>query len=322
MSVVGLAADPVPNWNVMGTWALDFEVGGSHYLHTMVVNTFDRSTGDFLGTGTYNPDPVAYTWIVTGHVVGNAIDFHILYTGTGNPGYTADATGTITSDGLSMSGDWAGGAGTWTGAGTATLICREISDGVVQYSAGHYLAGTSLMTGYDAFGYNYQAHMFRGYYANAYLGRDKFPPYAGDTATYLAKNPTAELTWYWPYRDVWVQMKWNEPWLSNKDCDRDGALDRHFGSASYIGSGAWETNHQWSLRQADWKTGWGYFVKIVAPPTDATNDGVTWHAADGTAIGSVIWGEFAVTQEVYNDQSTGDHGLLYKSAHPGLGEWQ
>jgi len=116
MSVVGLAADPVPNWNVMGTWALDFEVGGSHYLHTMVVNTFDRSTGDFLGTGTYNPDPVAYTWIVTGHVVGNAIDFHILYTGTGNPGYTADATGTITSDGLSMSGDWAGEMGQdWNG---------------------------------------------------------------------------------------------------------------------------------------------------------------------------------------------------------------
>ena len=38
--------------------------------------------------------------------------------------------------------------------------------------------------------------------------------------------------------------KTTKKWLSNKDCDGDGLLDRHYGYDSYIGSGAWITNHQ------------------------------------------------------------------------------
>lgn len=56
-------------------------------------------------------------------------------------------------------------------------------------------------------------------------------------------------------------------------------------------------------------------------PLDATSNGLLWTAADGTVIGSVIWGDFALTQEVYNDQGTGDHGLYSKYDHPGLGTW-
>jgi hypothetical protein len=40
-------------------------------------------------------------------------------------------------------------------------------------------------------------------------------------------------------------MKWNDAWLSNKDCDRNNLLDRHYGFEKYVGSGAWCTNHQW-----------------------------------------------------------------------------
>ena len=40
------------------------------------------------------------------------------------------------------------------------------------------------------------------------------------------------------------RRKWNDAWLSNKDCDGDGLLDRHYGLDSYRGSGAWLTNHQ------------------------------------------------------------------------------
>jgi hypothetical protein len=40
-------------------------------------------------------------------------------------------------------------------------------------------------------------------------------------------------------------MKWNDAWLANVDCDGDGLLDRHYGFGSYIGSGAWLTNHMW-----------------------------------------------------------------------------
>ena len=46
-----------------------------------------------------------------------------------------------------------------------------IQDGTLTYSLGHYLHPKPLKVGYDIFGYNYQSHLFNGYYANAYLGR-------------------------------------------------------------------------------------------------------------------------------------------------------
>ena len=99
-------------------------------------------------------------------------------------------------------------------------------------------------------------------------------------------------------------MKWNDAWLSNKDCDGDGKLDRHYDYPSYIGSGAWETNHQWGSYEEDGETyNWNYFTKIVAAPADAYVDGGIWYTADGTEIGPVLWGEFATIQR------TGEHGV-------------
>ena len=144
--------------------------------------------------------------------------------------------------------------------------CTTIQDGVLEYSAGHYLEGELLQVGYDIFGYNYQAHMFSGSYANSYLGKDGFPPYEGDADAYLAENPGAESKWYWPYRDVQLMMKWNDAWLSNKDCNEDGLLDRPSDFDSYRGSGAWLTNHMWG---DDDGNKWNYFVKMVAAPEDA-----------------------------------------------------
>jgi hypothetical protein len=318
----------VPNWDIKGTWALDFlctvNCGGDYY-HTMVITAFDRDTGIFSGTGTWNDNPVGYTWTVTGKVSGNAIDFKIVYTGE-NPGYYSEVQGTIDTT-TSMSGTWASSAaqsGTWKASGLAVEIpykCTKIKDGVLKYSASSYLGaqGKPLVLGYDAYGYNYQAHMFDGSYANAYLNSYGFPPYMGDDAAYLAANPTVVNTWVWQYRADRVLMKWNDAWLSNLDCNGDGMLDRHYGYSSYIDSGAWETNHQWGTNLDSTK--WDYFVKIVAPPADATPVGGNWLAADGSLIGYSIWGDFAVTQEVYNDPSSGSHGLMDKSAHPGLGTW-
>jgi len=369
--------------------------------------------------------------------------------------------------------------------------CTTIKDGILEYSTGHYLDGTPLIVGYDIFGYNYQAHMFNGSYANAYLGRPgaAFSPYEGDDDTYLAENPGAEDHWTWPYRDVQLMMKWNDAWLSNKDCGEDDELDRHYGYDSYIGSGAWITNHMWGSYYNDifvdefdigdtgsevghnlegwsdpvaWTSGygggsddgtfrllmgrgddcvdcedayftmntngavvdklilhhldgqkpddfdvwlldyidgslvehyiligsydaaegaedwvttehtflprsgelkfklvatspitewcltwgqvafswaklespcyWDYFVKIVAAPEDANKipenaDGDkilgTWFTADKTEIGPVIWGAFAIIQEVENDPCADIHGLQYLSpAGPGLGKWE
>lgn len=272
--------------------------------------------------------------------------------------------------------------------------------------------GTVITTGYDQWGYNYQAHLFNGGYCDAYR----------------------DAAWCQDYKDVQLSMKWNDAWLSNKDCDNDGKLDRHLGLPSYIGSGAWVTNHQsgtyenetasswdvtgdWDIavnyngtdyihvtnivqtgtnltgtlvypgntktitsgsvvgnvvtivaeytengpgtvtlngiiaengsmsgtwldtwgglnREGTWTTAsgeaigtyetcnWNDFVKIVAVPADAYSENGNWYTAGGDEIGPVIWGEFAIIQEVYNDTCTGDHGLLSKSlVRAGLGNW-
>jgi hypothetical protein len=195
--------------------------------------------------------------------------------------------------------------------------CATITHGEVYYSSTHYMAGQTIPTGYDGYGYNYQGHMFSGSFANVYLGGDGFPPYEGDDEAYLAENPLAANHWSWPYRDIKLLMKWNDAWLSNKDCDGDGKLDRHYGFDSYVGSGAWETNHQWGSYEDDGEVyQWNYFCKIVAVPADAYVEGVSWYTADGAEIGPVIWGAFATVFEVYNDQGTGEHGVYYNSPAP------
>ena len=182
-------------------------------------------------------------------------------------------------------------------AGMAFAQCSTIQDGTLKSSA-----GVVITTGYDEWGYNYQAHIFNGKYCDAYR----------------------DAAWCQPYKDVDVEMKWNDAWLSNKDCDGDGLLDRHYGYTSYIGSGAWETNHQKGVYTDAYgkKQRWSYFVKIVAAPADATLEGGVWKAADGSEIGPAIWGEFATIQEIYNDTGTGEHGVLYLSPYSaGLGRF-
>ena len=176
---------------------------------------------------------------------------------------------------------------------SVALAGNSIVNKNVYYSTSHYLAGQVIPTGYDAYGYNYQAHQFNGYYANIYLGGNGFPPYKGDAASYLADNPGAKTYLAYSYQKEKIVMKWNDAWLSNEDQDGDGKLDRHYGYSSYIGSGAWETNHSSK-----------YFTKIVAVPSDATiKDGV-WYNADGGEIGPNLWGEFAIIQEIDNAAKT------------------
>lgn len=162
--------------------------------------------------------------------------------------------------------------------------------------------GSLITTGFDQWGYNYQADIFNGTYCDAYRN----------------------ASWCQDYKEDELIMKWNDAWLSNKDCDGDGLLDRHYGYPSYIGSGAWLTNHM-----AGYYPGsdgemhhWTYFVKIVAAPSDATNEGGTWYTADGTEIGPVIWGDFAIVEEVNNDTYAGFNGIQYRSPNaPGFGKY-
>ena len=172
--------------------------------------------------------------------------------------------------------------------------CTTIQSGLLLASD-----GSVITTGFDQWGYNYQAHQYIGYYGNY-----QRPPELVD----------------WGYR---LMMKWNDAWLSNVDCDGDFKLDRHYGFDSYIGSGAWLTNHQMGEDVVDGQIcKWEYFVKIVAAPADASAVGGIWYNADGTEIGPVIWGSFAIIQSVNNDPCAGAHGIEYLSPdHPGLGNW-
>jgi hypothetical protein len=93
-------------WNIGGTHPLTFAVGGSAYQHTINVTTLtplSAHSTSFSGTGTYNPDPTAYTWTVSGTVNRNAVKFTIVYTGTADPGYTVSGRGVIAANG-SVSG--------------------------------------------------------------------------------------------------------------------------------------------------------------------------------------------------------------------------
>jgi hypothetical protein len=178
----------------------------------------------------------------------------------------------------------------------AKSTCATIQSGTIVASD-----GSTIVTGYDEWGYNYQAHMFNGGYCDAYR----------------------DAEWCQPWKDDAIIMKWNDAWLSNKDCDGDGLLDRHYGFSSYIGSGAWLTNHQSGVYEMDGKTcGWVYFVKMIAAPADATKANGIWYTARGTEIGPDIWGEFAIIEEIYNDPCGGYHGKQYVSPdHAGFGGW-
>lgn len=176
-----------------------------------------------------------------------------------------------------------------------TANCNTIQSGLIKNSS-----GTPIKLGFDQWGYNYQAFMFNGKYCDAYQN----------------------AAWCQDYKNDNLIMKWNEAWISNKDCDGDGKLDRHFGFASYVGSGAWLTNHQSGVyTDANGnEVKWTYFCKIVAVPSDATLHNGIWLNSDGTEIGPSIWGDFATIQEIYNDPGVGAHGRLFVSPdHAGLG---
>jgi hypothetical protein len=145
-------------------------------------------------------------------------------------------------------------------------------------------------TGFDEWGYNYIAHIFSGDYCDAYKG----------------------ALWCQPYVGINLIMKWNDAWLSNLDQDGDGKLDRYYGHESYIGSGAWLTNHMSGEDIAvDGQTiKWVYFVKIVAKDTPDQDCGAIG--------GEEIWNDFCTVEAIYNEQG-GAHGVELLSQQPGFG---
>ncbi len=168
--------------------------------------------------------------------------------------------------------------------GWSNSTCRKIQSGEIVDSAGN-----PITVGYDQFGYNYQAHMFHGRYC------DSDRVLGGDSC------------------DVDLMMKWNDAWLANVDCDGDYSLDRHYPLPSYVGSGAWLTNHMWGSWEENGTTcEWDYFVKIVA-----------MRDSDGCPEGSPpIWGQFCVIQRVYNSPCEGAGGIELLITPAGFGAYK
>jgi hypothetical protein len=152
-----------------------------------------------------------------------------------------------------------------------------------------YVALQGYKSGFDEYGYNYNAHMFNGYYYN-YL-RPEIPW----TKDNIDGAPS----------DTWLMMKWSDSWLSNQDRNGDGKLDRG-NEEPYLSSaadGAWLTNHMRGKNENGKK--WTYFVKIVYPTggvIDENNDGY-----DDNTDGEIIWGAFIIVKEVESGSGCYNH---------------
>lgn len=158
--------------------------------------------------------------------------------------------------------------------------------------------GNPLVLGFDDYGYNYQAHMFNGWYWNN--GRPEVPFTDEQSLIDAGKSTT------------WLMMKWSDAWLSNVDRNSDTKLDRGNDEpyTSSAATGAWLTNHQWGVN--DDGTHWYYFVKIVYPGDDAVHNATddTWYTAEGVEIGPAIWGAYARILQISNDPALDEHGVL------------
>jgi|SRR3989344_2508865 len=167
-------------------------------------------------------------------------------------------------------------------AWAASSSCTNIQSGLITDSAGN-----PVTTGFDQFGYNYQAHLFVGTYDSS--DRNLDGTYWGSTGDYV---------------DDGLIMKWSDDWLANVDCNGDGKLDRGT-SAGGISQG-WLTNQNEGDYDSDsdgtQDAHYTYFVKIV------------WVGPGGS-----LWGEYDIIQEVYNDPVGGYTGLYSKIGAPGFG---
>ena len=156
--------------------------------------------------------------------------------------------------------------------------------------------GATISLGFNEEGYNYQARMYTGEYF-----------------------PETSPGWF-------LEWKWNDAYLSNRDCDGDGLLDIANGEESYRGTGAWTTT-KWTNTYTDQEGNYCralQFTKYVAVPEDAyTEDGI-YYKADGSVIGESInfegFEDFAIVQFIWDDPCGGKNGVAYKAPGPvGLG---
>jgi hypothetical protein len=166
----------------------------------------------------------------------------------------------------------------------ANSNCATIQSGTIRDTGGNV-----LKSGYDKYGYNYQAHMFNGTYDGS--DRNLDGTYWGSTGEFV---------------DDKLIMKWSDEWLASVDCNGDGLLDRGLVNGVVGGvSLGWLTNNI-SGDYTNLQGGTSHYTDFVK---------IVW-----TGPGSPLWGQYSIIQEVLNDPAGGFHGLLFKEyGAPGFG---
>lgn len=211
---------------------------------------------------------------------------------------------------------------TTASATSSPSTCASIAQGTVLYAPTSYLHGTVIKKGRNAFGYDYNQRSFEGNIFNSYANADGFPPLKGNEADYLAANPSAATHWAWPYRDTRLDMVWSDEWLSNKDCNHDGLLDRHYGLPSYIDSGAvLSETESWPVMVGTKKKHAHDVLRVEARKSNSSVGAPvsyfgeqTIYGPGGEVLGPQLWGEFYVSCYKLNDPSDpiGGHILIGK----------
>ncbi|MFD1316909.1 hypothetical protein [Namhaeicola litoreus] len=179
----------------------------------------------------------------------------------------------------------------------------------------------SKYTGFNEFGYNWQAHHFNGVVMNAifgdYIDENGNPamgldPYNGDDEAYLAKYPWLALEEYqmlWSFRNIHLVMHWSKTLISDFGVYPD----------NWFNSGSWITFHYSGINN---HKNWSQFQKLVAArSSDELINGI-WYDRNGNELGYASdWPDLIIVQI----NTTGEPPFPFtsdsykNSTSPGLG---
>lgn len=187
------------------------------------------------------------------------------------------------------------------------------------------------VTGFNEWGYNWNAHSFKGILFNALIGDNLYngaffgdwEPYQGDDEAYLEQYPDAVYL-PWAFRNVNVILHWNEALITSEGMYPDNLND-------WIDSGAWMTSHYSGVDENGKR--WSLFLKMVAArETDHLDvENSIWYNSDGEEIGKQTdWPQLIMIQVVKTgnipDFMVEDYGYPFSSYKslvcPGLGAYK
>lgn len=187
------------------------------------------------------------------------------------------------------------------------------------------------LTGFDQWGYNWNAHQFNGYVINAWFGDEvdpaapwykKEPPFDGDVFSYQEAYPEVLEYPFWTYGDMKLVMHWNEAAISSEGVYQYPIRD----------SGAWIT---FKYSQGEGVNKWAQFQKYVAAKASDElrvyfydDQGVPvygeWFSKEGESVGLYYLWPDRILIQVVNAGNIPEWLLSsYKSPlFPGIGKFK